>query len=135
MVHNLRGLVLFVGLFLASCAVAQEPEYDFVLEGRVADTLEIPNSGGAWSVTIEAPHPELQFGTQYLFFICDHEQEVTEDCAELEIDDEVAVAGWVLSNEPHSGQRLSIRFLAVNSSRMFEDGFESGGGERWGGGL
>jgi hypothetical protein len=106
--HITRLFVVGLLFLLPSAACAGGASYDWVLEGEVVYTLEIPGSGGAWAVTIEAPWPEVG-GTQYLLMICDHEQEVTRVCEELSIGDDILATGWIITQEPNTGQRLSVR--------------------------
>lgn len=87
-------------------------EPDWALSGVVVYTLEIPNSGGAWAVTIGRERPQIGGSIDYLLLICDHEQEVTVECAALPFGAPIWATGVVLSNEPHTGQRLSVRELA-----------------------
>lgn len=103
-------------LVLLFCPVAISEvisPFDWCLTGDVANLQEIPNSGGAWAVTIIRPIPELPEADEYLLMICDHEQSVTATCAELALSDTVFACGYVRTNEPSSGQRLTVRKLVV----------------------
>lgn len=103
-------VLLFADGFESGDASAWSTHYDWTLSGTLVYKLEIPNSGGAWALTIGRERPEAG-GIDYLLVICDHEQEITQICAQLDLFAKISMAGWVLSNEPMTGQRLSVQQL------------------------
>lgn len=111
-------LAVLLLLTATAAAIAATPTtrrgpFDWTLSGVLVYSLEIPGSGGAWALTLARERPESQGALDYVLVICDHEQAVTERCSELELGDAVAVAGYVFSQEPYTGQRLSVRTLRL----------------------
>lgn len=91
----------------------QATRADWTMSGSVIQSVEIPNSGGAYAVTIARPIPEFPDSTEYLLLICDHEQPVTVECAGLIYGDQITAQGFVRTLEPNTGQKLTVRKLIV----------------------
>ena len=103
------ALVASLAMFGFSKEEPVAPSYDWVLRGEVVQSFPIPNSGGAYAVTIVREWPEVG-GEEYLVFICDHHlPDVVGVCRDLVMGDDILAQGYVASNEPYSGQRLSAR--------------------------
>lgn len=98
----------------AQPSLTARPSYDWALSGVLVYSLEIPGSGGAWALTLARQRPESPPGAlDYILVICDHEQPITARCAALELFDSIEVRGYVLSQEPYTGQRLSVRKMKL----------------------
>ena len=121
----LKRITLAVTFFFLGCsAVAKPPEFarspavdllDFRISGEAVDVGEIPSSGGAWYITVRRLIPGDGQSDEYLTLICDREQAVTEECQGIGLFDQVDAAGYIRSNEPQTGQRLSVRSLRITT--------------------
>ena len=90
---------------------------DWSIQGVIVDALEVPFSGGAWSITILTERRETG-GEQYIQLWCDHEQKITKKkCARARVGMTIKAAGYINSNEPFGGQRLSVRSMEKENER------------------
>ena len=108
-----RALILFLAVS-SQAGLQDRQRYDWSISGMVVNTQEVPHSGGAWRITVQAEHKEVG-GQQYVELWCDHEQRITKKCARLGIGENVRARGYINSNEPRDGQRLSVRVLRKSS--------------------